>query len=105
MLRACELKAERLRETALQQLREACAGAVGQDVDRALNAFALCAELGAAADGADTLAACLARVFRTQARASLERVYASKKAAAVNEHGYIDRCVPPSLRKRWRARG
>lgn len=91
MLRACELKAERLKEAALRQLRQACL--VGQDVDRVLNAFFLCAELGGAAKGAGAFTDCLAQMFRTQARASLERVYASKKAAAVNEHGYIDRCA------------
>lgn len=94
MLRACERKAEGMRGEALTQLQRACAA--GSDVDRALHAFSLCAELGAAAAAAEPFAACFARVFRTQASASLERVCASKKAAAVNEHGYIDRCVAPA---------
>ncbi|KAG7381686.1 Golgi transport complex subunit 4 [Phytophthora pseudosyringae] len=90
MLRSCEAKAQRLQDTALARLREACAGA-DADVDAALTAFARCAALGAARAAAQTFSSCLSGIFATQARASLDRVRGSKQAAKVNEHGYIDR--------------
>lgn len=90
MLRACELKAQSLQSTALEQLKQACAGA-DVDVDAALAAFARCSSLGAAQEAAAPFARCLGTIFSTGARASLDRVRASKQAAQVNEHGYIDR--------------
>ncbi|KAG6614247.1 Golgi transport complex COD1 protein [Phytophthora cinnamomi] len=90
MLRSCEAKAQTLQDAALSGLQQACAGA-DVDVDAALSAFARCAALGAARAAAPRFGGCLSRIFAKQARASLERVRGSKQAAAVNEHGYIDR--------------
>lgn len=99
MLRACEAKAQTLQSVALEQLAAACgantsnntSGASGVDVDQALSAFFLCAELGAEARAVAPFERCLSRIFQVQARASLERVGASKRAAVVNANGYIDR--------------
>ncbi|KAG2521288.1 hypothetical protein BBO99_00000717 [Phytophthora kernoviae] len=90
MLRACELKAQGLQTSALEQLKQACAGA-DVDVDAALIAFARCSALGAAWDAAPRFSSCLETIFATQARASLDRVRGSKQTAKVNENGYIDR--------------
>ncbi|GMF46013.1 unnamed protein product [Phytophthora fragariaefolia] len=92
MLRSCEAKAQTLQSAALERLQRACTSAGADvDVDAALSAFARCAALGAASAAAPRFGTCLSAIFATQARASLERVRGSKQAAAVNEHGYIDR--------------
>ncbi|TYZ58976.1 hypothetical protein PybrP1_011760 [[Pythium] brassicae (nom. inval.)] len=99
MLRACETKAQAMQDVALEQLAAACgseqssssSSSSSVDVDQALTAFFLCAELGAEARAVVPFERCLSRVFRAQARASLARVAASKRAAAVTANGYIDR--------------
>lgn len=90
MLLACELKAQMMQSTALQQLQSACV-AMNPDIDVVLTAFFLCTELGAEIDAVVAFEKCLSRVFETQARASFDRVCAFKRTASVNENGYIDR--------------
>uniref|UniRef100_A0AAV1T6T1 COG4 transport protein middle alpha-helical bundle domain-containing protein n=1 Tax=Peronospora matthiolae TaxID=2874970 RepID=A0AAV1T6T1_9STRA len=88
--RSCELKAHRLHDLSLVQLRHACTGP-NVDVDEALAAFMHCVTLGAARDAATPFASCLHGLFTVQAQARLERVRSSRATAHVNEHGYIDR--------------
>uniref|UniRef100_M4BUB7 COG4 transport protein middle alpha-helical bundle domain-containing protein n=1 Tax=Hyaloperonospora arabidopsidis (strain Emoy2) TaxID=559515 RepID=M4BUB7_HYAAE len=88
--RSCELKAHRLHDLSLVQLRQACTGP-NVDVDEALAAFMHCVTLGAARDAAAPFSSCLHGLFTIQALARLERVKSSRATAHVNEHGYIDR--------------
>ena len=90
MLRSCEVKAQRLQESALSKLQRACTGS-DVDVDAVLMAFSCCVALGATQDATWRFSGCFSDVFATQARASLDRVRHSKQTAQVNEHGYIDR--------------
>ncbi|CEG50506.1 Golgi transport complex COD1 protein [Plasmopara halstedii] len=90
MLRSCETKALSLQDTALSRLQTACERS-DVDADAALTAFSHCVALGAAHEAASKFSRCLKGIFDTQARASFNRVKASKQAAKVNEHGYFDR--------------
>lgn len=90
MLLACEMKAQMMQSTALQQLQATCS-TMSPDIDQVLTAFFLCTELGAETEAVATFEKCLSRVFETQARASFDRVCAFKRTASVNENGYIDR--------------
>lgn len=83
------MKAANLREKALAQLQQACNS--GDDIDLLMMRFLYCAELGAAQKAQVPFTNCLARIFRTQARAGLENVSTCKRNAVANESGYIDR--------------
>lgn len=97
MLRACEAKAQAMQSVALEQLTAACGSETSSnssssvDVDQLLTAFFLCVELGADAEAVAPFERCLSRVFRVQARATLDRVSANKRSATVSATGYIDR--------------
>lgn len=78
-----------MQEKALAQLQQACSS--GDDIDLLMMSFLYCADLGVAQQAQTPFANCLARIFRTQARAGLENVSACKRNAVANESGYINR--------------